>query len=156
MLAAGEIDALYAPRKPSCYGNGTVRRLWEDYVPVERAYFERTRIFPIMHVAVIRRDVLRTRPLGRHGAVQGVQGGANDRVPRPVSQRGAQDDGPVVGRRRGATSALMGDDFWPYGFAANERVLDVFTRYFHEQGLSLHKREPRELFAPETLEAFTI
>ena len=54
------------------------------------------------------------------------------------------------------TRALMGDDFWPYGFSANERVLDVFTRYSHEQGLSPYKREPRELFAPETLEAFTI
>jgi hypothetical protein len=33
-------------------------------------------------------------------------------------------------------------------------VLDVFTRYSFEQGLSKSKREPRSLFAPETLEAF--
>ena len=54
------------------------------------------------------------------------------------------------------TRVLMGPDFWSYGFAGNEHVLDVFTRYHHEQGLSTTKRDPRELFAPETLEAFTI
>ncbi len=54
------------------------------------------------------------------------------------------------------TRALMGADFWPYGFARNEHVLRTFARYHHEQGLSPRKREARELFAPETLEAFTI
>ena len=52
--------------------------------------------------------------------------------------------------------ALMGDDFWSYGFAANEHVLDTFTRYSFEQGLSKRKLDPKELFAPETLEAFKI
>jgi hypothetical protein len=32
--------------------------------------------------------------------------------------------------------ALMGEDYWPYGFAANRHVLDTFLRYHHEQGLS--------------------
>jgi 4,5-dihydroxyphthalate decarboxylase len=51
---------------------------------------------------------------------------------------------------------LMGDDYWPYGFAKNKHVLDTFTRYSYEQGLSKRKLDPSELFAPETLEAFKI
>ncbi|HEX4884082.1 MAG TPA: ABC transporter substrate-binding protein, partial [Casimicrobiaceae bacterium] len=54
------------------------------------------------------------------------------------------------------TRALMGDDFWPYGFAANRHVLDTFLRYHHEQGLSSRRLQPEELFAPETLEAYRI
>jgi len=50
----------------------------------------------------------------------------------------------------------MGDDYWPYGFEANKHVLDTFTRYSFEQGLSKRKLDPAELFAPETLEAFKI
>src|SRR5207244_8754111 len=59
MLARGEIDALYAARAPSSFrsGGGTVKRLFEDFLGVERAYFHRTGIFPIMHTLVIRRDV---------------------------------------------------------------------------------------------------
>ena len=40
------------------------------------------------------------------------------------------------------TRALMGDDYWPYGFAANADVLETFTRYSFEQGLSKRKLDP--------------
>jgi 4,5-dihydroxyphthalate decarboxylase len=50
----------------------------------------------------------------------------------------------------------MGRDYWPYGLEPNRRVLETFLRYHHEQGLSPRRLEPEELFAPETLEAFTI
>jgi 4,5-dihydroxyphthalate decarboxylase len=35
-------------------------------------------------------------------------------------------------------------------------VLDTFLRYHYEQGLSKRRLAPEELFAPETLEGFTI
>jgi 4,5-dihydroxyphthalate decarboxylase len=64
MLAEGEIDALCAPRIPSTLFTRPkdVRRLFENYAEVERAYFAKTRIFPIMHTFVIRRDVYRAYP----------------------------------------------------------------------------------------------
>ena len=44
------------------------------------------------------------------------------------------------------TQRLMGEDYWSYGFKANEHVLETFTRYHHEQGLSAHKVDPKDLF----------
>ena len=60
MFEAGEIDALISARAPSCYhpGNPTIARLFADYRPAEEAYFRKTKIFPIMHVVGIRRDVV--------------------------------------------------------------------------------------------------
>ena len=52
--------------------------------------------------------------------------------------------------------ALMGDDFWPYGFERNRATLATFLRYHHEQGLSKRLLTPEELFAPETMESFKI
>jgi 4,5-dihydroxyphthalate decarboxylase len=52
--------------------------------------------------------------------------------------------------------ALMGDDFWPYGFSANRKTLETFLRYHHEQGLSKRLLKAEELFAPETMEAFKV
>ncbi|MGH3662122.1 MAG: hypothetical protein ACRDTQ_09735, partial [Micromonosporaceae bacterium] len=64
MLADGEIDALYTPRIPSPFVNRDPRvaRLFADPVAVEKAYYEAERIFPIMHVAVVRRDVYQAYP----------------------------------------------------------------------------------------------
>src|SRR5262249_49137437 len=59
MLHDGEIDAIYSPRMPSTYtqDSGNVRRLFEDYETLEKEYYQRTRIFPIMHTLVIRREI---------------------------------------------------------------------------------------------------
>src|SRR6185437_6929247 len=59
MIAAGELDAVQAPHPPSTFYTAPerVKRLMEDYVEVERAYFRKTRIFPIMHTVAIRREV---------------------------------------------------------------------------------------------------
>ena len=52
--------------------------------------------------------------------------------------------------------ALMGDDFWPYGFERNRATLATFLRYHHESGLSKRLLTPEELFAPEAMESFKI
>src|SRR6266511_4533808 len=52
LLARGDIDAIYSPRAPA----GAVR-LFDDFPAVERAYFEATGIFPIMHVLAIRSEL---------------------------------------------------------------------------------------------------
>src|SRR6185295_18253684 len=64
MLADGELDALVTARAPSTFQRRPhdVKRLFPDYVTVERDYYRRTKIFPIMHTVVIRRDVYAKHP----------------------------------------------------------------------------------------------
>ncbi len=51
---------------------------------------------------------------------------------------------------------MRGEAFWLYGFDKNEVTLRTFLRLHFEQGLSKRLLEPRELFSPESLEAFKI
>ena len=157
LLASGGIDALYTARTPSTFhSSGGVRRLFPQFIDVERDYFRRTRIFPIMHTVVIRRALYE-----RHRWVAGTLFKAF-----AAAQRLAYDD-------LGQTAALkvmlpwlpahladarreMGDDFWPYGLAPNTATLDTFLRYAHDQGLSPRRLRPADLFAPETLDGFKI
>src|SRR5205823_8714431 len=64
MIADGEIDALVTARAPSTFHKEPekVRRLFEQYVEVEKFYYRRTKIFPIMHTVVVRRDVYAKNP----------------------------------------------------------------------------------------------
>jgi 4,5-dihydroxyphthalate decarboxylase len=49
------------------------------------------------------------------------------------------------------TRALMGEDFWPYGYGPNLTSMQTFLRYAHEQGLTSRLWMPHEVFAPSTI-----
>jgi 4,5-dihydroxyphthalate decarboxylase len=52
MLASGEIDCAIIARPPDCFraGHPDVVRLFPDYWQMEETYYERTRVWPIMHI----------------------------------------------------------------------------------------------------------
>jgi 4,5-dihydroxyphthalate decarboxylase len=158
MLADGEIDALHTARIPSTFTSrpGTVRRLFEDYVEVERAYYRRTKIFPIMHTVALRRDVYEANRWIAQSLVKAFAE-AKRRVYENLYTTSALTTMlPWQIAQVEETRRELGEDWWPYGFEANRHVLDTFLRYHHEQGLSKRRMQPEELFAPETLESFKI
>jgi len=158
MLADGDIDALHAARIPSTFVSrpDSVRRLFENYVEVERAYYRKTRIFPIMHTVAIRRDVYQANPWIAQSLYKAfVQ--AKQRVYQNLYTTSALTTMlPWQIAQVEQVRSDMGEDWWPYGFEANRHVLDTFLRYHHEQGLSPRRLQPEELFAPETLSSFRI
>ena len=158
MLDRGEIAALYSPRVPSTLrdGRGAVRRLFPDFLPLERDYFRRTRIFPIMHTVVIRRDVYeQARWIATSlykafaAAQQATYGDLSEMAALKVML-------PWLPAHLEETRREMGRDFWPYGLEPNRHVLDTFLRYADEQGLAPSRLRPEDLFAPETFEFFKI
>jgi 4,5-dihydroxyphthalate decarboxylase len=158
MLADGEVDAMHTARIPSTFHSrpGTVRRLFENYVDVERDYYRRTKIFPIMHTVAIRRDVYRANPWIAQSLFKAFDAAkrkvyANLYTTSALTTMLPWQIAHVEDVRR-----EMGDDWWPYGFEANRHVLDAFLRYHHEQGLSRRRLRPEDLFAPETLDSFKI
>src|SRR5204863_9814480 len=158
MLETGEIDAMYTPRAPSSFisGSGKVRRLFQNYAAVEREYFQKTKIFPIMHVIAIRRDVYEENPWVAQSLFKAFM----------LAQREAYEDLretaalkvmlPWLVWHTEETEKMLGRDFWPYGLEPNLHNLSTFLRYSFEQGLSKRQLTPKELFAPESLESFKI
>jgi hypothetical protein len=156
MLESGAIDALFTAHiPPSARRNpDRVRRLFRDFENVERDYFRRTGIFPIMHTVVIRRDVYeRNRWIARAlldtfeeaKAVAMKDYNAGDMFFNAPSMV------PWFVSLREKNRALMGDDFWPYGIAKNINVIETCLRYHREQGILNRTYHIDELFALETL-----
>ncbi len=158
MLHDGELDALYTARMPSSFlkGDGKVKRLFENYVDVERAYYRETGIFPIMHTVVIRREVYEANRWIAQSLTKAFI----------EAQRRTYDDLYETAALKAMLPWLtahvedarreFGDDWWSYGLEKNRKTLETFTRYHHEQGLSPRQLDVAELFAPESLEAFKI
>lgn len=152
MLAAGELDGVISPRPPSCFreGDPNVKRLWADHRAAERGFFERTRLFPIMHLVAIRADVVERHPWlparvfaafadAKRIAIDELEQTNFLRVMMPWV-----DLDPI--------RALMGDDFWPYGLAPNRRELEAVARWSFDEGLAARRLDPEELFEPSTLD----
>ena len=122
--------------------------------PVEREYYHRTGIFPIMHTVVIRRDLLAQHPAlvetvyrgfceAKETAVQDYKHGMifnNMATMFPwFSQLIAED------------RAVLGEDWWPYGIEANRKALEAVLRYHFEQGITKRLFTIEDIFVPELL-----
>jgi 4,5-dihydroxyphthalate decarboxylase len=158
MLADGEIDALYTPRVPSHFRDRDPRvsRLFDDVVTIEKEYFAATGIFPIMHVVVIRRDVYERHPWVAQSLYKACRIARDDAYTRIYDSSALRFMEPWLIHHVEESRQLLGQDYWSYGLAENEKTLDVFLRYHHEQGLSRKQHSPADLFAAETSEAFVI
>jgi 4,5-dihydroxyphthalate decarboxylase len=154
MIAAGEIDALYTARAPSTFYSrpDAVKRLFPNYVEVEREYYRRTKIFPIMHVVVIRRDVYEANrwiAMTLYNAFVEAQRRAYRSLRETAAHKAML---PWLVAHVEDAVREFGEDWWPYGFHGSRHVLDTFLRYHHEQGLSPRRLQPEDMFDPETLE----
>ena len=158
MLLEGEIDALYTARMPSSFvhGGGRVKRLFENYVDVERQYFRDTGIFPTMHTVAIRRELYEANRWVAQSLTKAfVQ--AQRRTYADMQETAALKTMlPWLTAHVEEVRREMGDDYWPYGLERNRKTLATFLRYHFEQGLSKTLLTPDELFAPESLESFKI
>jgi 4,5-dihydroxyphthalate decarboxylase len=158
MLADGELDGLYAPRSPSTFVTRPkdVRRLFENYAEVERAYYSKTKVFPIMHVVVIRRDIYDRHPWVAQSLYKAFV------ESKRLVYEDFKETAAIKAMLPWLTShveelrQMMGQDWWPYGFESSQHVIETFLRYHHEQGLSKPRLQPKELFAPETLATYRI
>ena len=158
MLRDGEIAALYTARKPSSYEGrgGRVTRLFEDFVEIERAYWRKTGIFPIMHTVAIRREVYEQNRWIAQSLFKAFCRSQQLTYEDLKETAALKAMLPWLHAHVEEARREMGEDFWAYGFERNRGVIATFLRYHHEQGLSKRRLEPEELFTPETMEAFKI
>ena len=154
LLESGEVDALFHAAEPRAYvqGHPNVARLFSDYRKVERAFYKKTGIFPIMHAVAIRNDVVESNPwLPR--AVFNAYAESKKMMYDAMKKMGwATISLPWVGQEIEETRKLMGENFWPYGIAPNRKTLEALFQYSHEQGLAQRRLRIEELFHPSTLE----
>jgi 4,5-dihydroxyphthalate decarboxylase len=158
MLDSGEIDALHTARMPSTFAGkrGNVRRLFPSFREVEQQYFRDTGIFPIMHAIVIRRDVYEQNRWIAQALFKAFVEAQKQAYADLYVTAALKAMLPWLTDHVEEARALMGDDYWSYGFARNRATLATFLRYHHEQGLSKRLLTPEELFAPEAMESFRI
>jgi 4,5-dihydroxyphthalate decarboxylase len=133
-----------------------VRRLIPNFREVERDYYRRTKIFPIMHTIVLREDIYERFPWVAQSLCKAFS------EAKKVCQESMYEFSALKYMLVWSIAEMeeqreiLGEDFWPYGLEPNRHVLETLVQYAHEQGLIKKTVDLESLFVPNTLDDFKI
>ncbi|MGD0023294.1 MAG: ABC transporter substrate-binding protein [Xanthobacteraceae bacterium] len=149
LLAAGAIDATIGSRVPAILGKHPhIQRLFPNYREVEKEYFKRTHIFPIMHIVVIRRKLYEKYPFiasSLYNALVESKECALAAMRRTFALRYML---PWLISDLEEINELFGGDPWPYGIERNRPTLDALVSYLADQGMIAKPLPIESLFVP--------
>jgi 4,5-dihydroxyphthalate decarboxylase len=154
MLRDGELDALFTARGPSSFlrGEPHIRRLFPNTRAAEHAYYEKTRMFPIMHLVGIRKELVQKYPWLPSSVYKAFREAKALAMIDLLDINALMVMHPWLIAETEETMAIMGEDFWSYGIDENMREITALTQYLHEQGLIERKVTVEELFHPSMFE----
>ncbi len=153
MLAAGELDALIGSSQPKQFrpDHLTICRLFPNYREVEKDYFRRTGLLPMMHMVAIRRDVYEKHRWVVKSLMDAFEAAKAVGWERLVALAKRPATFPWLFDDLEEVYEVFGGHPYHYGFEENFQTLQTYTEYSFEQGLSKRKLDPKELFAPESI-----
>ena len=149
LLERGEIQAILGSGLPDALRtNPDVQRLFPDFHALELDYFRRTRIFPIMHLVAVRRELYERHPFIATSLYKAMTE-AKDTALRKMRNVGAlRYMLPGMTAELDEIDDVFGGDPWPYGIEPNRPTLDALVRYMTEQSLIKAPIPVEELFVP--------
>jgi 4,5-dihydroxyphthalate decarboxylase len=158
MLAAGEIDCAIIARPPDCFRNGhpDVVRLFPDPQAMEEAEYERTGVYPIMHIIAMQKHIIDEHPWvarNLYNAFLESKRRSLERLLDPAVSRYPLPWLPLYARRM---RDRFGGDPFPFGIEENQPTLEQFLRYTHEQGIAHRHVRPEEIFPAGVMTAVKI
>jgi len=149
LLEDGEIAATIGADLPSAYGkNPDIQRLFPDFRTAEKAYYRQTKIFPIMHLVVLRRDFYEKHPFVATSLYQAFCE-AKARAFKKMRYLGTlRYMLPWMTAELDEIEEVFGGDPWPYGVEANRAALEALVQYLLDQSMIAKPVGVDDLFVP--------
>jgi 4,5-dihydroxyphthalate decarboxylase len=148
LLAAGDIDCAIIARPPDCFrrGHPDVVRLYPDYQEMEASYYQRTGVWPIMHLIAMRRAVLEENPWVARNLYNAFLESKNRSVERLLDPAVSRYPLPWLATYGREMRDRFGGDPFPYGIEANRSTFSQLLAYAHQQGIAHKLVDPEEVF----------
>lgn len=151
LLEAGELDAVMGTSLPASLRRAPhVRRLFPNFHEVERDYYERTKIFPIMHLIAIRKSVHERYPFVATSLYQAFEESKNLALAKMKNLVSLRYMLPWMTSELEEIEEVFGGDPWPSGVEANRPTLEALATYLQEQYVTERKMNVDDLFVQVT------
>jgi 4,5-dihydroxyphthalate decarboxylase len=149
LLDEGEIDAIVGTTLPDAHRhNPDIRRLWPNFREVEKDYYKRTGIFPIMHLIAIKRSTYEKNPFIAQSLYRAFCESKQVGLSKMRNLAALRYMLPWLASDLDELDDVFGDDPWPYGVEANRKTLATMMQYMVEQGVLKAELAVDDLFVP--------
>jgi 4,5-dihydroxyphthalate decarboxylase len=143
------VDATLGTSLPAAIrSNPDVERLFPNYVELEKEYYRRTRIYPIMHLVAIRKRVYEKHPFVATSLYNAFCEAKQIALDKMLNLRALRYMTPWLMRDIDEIYELFDGDPWPYGVEANRPTLEAFVTYLQDQSLIAATVPVDDLFVP--------
>ncbi|KAJ5280246.1 hypothetical protein N7478_005618 [Penicillium angulare] len=148
LLEDGEIAATIGADAPPCLGQAPhIQRLFPNIRESEKQYYRRSGIFPIMHLVVIKSEVVEKYPFVPRSLFEAMNEAKNIALRSMSSLSTYRYMLPFMTSDMDEINELFGGDPWPYGIASNRTTLEALVNLLYDQAMISRRIPIEELFA---------
>jgi 4,5-dihydroxyphthalate decarboxylase len=149
LLEERVVDATLGTSLPEAIRtNRDIARLFPDYEQLEKDYYRRTKIFPIMHLVAIRRDVYEKHPFIATSLYDAMVRSKEIALEKMLNLRALRYMVPWLMRDIDEIFEFFDGDPWPYGVEPNRPTLTALVQYLADQHLIAEPVPVDDLFVP--------
>jgi 4,5-dihydroxyphthalate decarboxylase len=148
LLAAGEIDCAIIARPPTCFlqGHPDVVRLFPDFQRMEQEQYQRTRVWPIMHIIAMRKRIVEEHPWAARNLYNAFLESKRRSLERLLDPAVSRYPVPWLANYAREQRETFGDDLFPYGIEENRPTWEQISLYSWQQGIAHRNFRPEEVF----------
>ena len=148
MLAAGEIDCAIIARPPTCFleGHSDVVRLFPNHLEMEEEYFERTKVWPIMHIIAMQKQILNENPWVARNLFNAFNESKRRSVERMLDPAVSRYPLAWVPTYAAKMRDTFGGDPYPFGIEENRPTWELMLLYTYQQGIAHKHTTPENIF----------
>ena len=149
LIEARVVDATLGTSLPeSIRTNPDITRLFPNYVEMEREYYKRTGIYPIMHLIAIKKDIYERYPYVATSLYDAFVESKKIALKHMFNLRALRYMTPFLMRDIDEIYEIFNGDPWPYGVEKNRKTLEALVTYLVDQHLIAAPVKVDDLFVP--------
>ena len=149
LIEARVVDATLGTSLPEAIRtNPDIARLFPNYVELEKAYYKRTGIYPIMHLVAIKKEIYGRYPFVATSLYNAFVESKRIALKHMYNLRALRYMTPFLMRDIDEIYETFNGDPWPYGVDKNRKTLEALVTYLVDQHLIAAPVSVDELFVP--------
>ena len=149
LIEARVVDATLGTSLPEAIRtNPDITRLFPNYVDMEREYYKRTGIYPIMHLVAIKKDIYERYPFVASSLYDAFVESKKIALKHMFNLRALRYMTPFLMRDIDEIYEIFNGDPWPYGVEKNRYTLEALVTYLVDQHLIAAPVKVDDLFVP--------